>query len=156
MRSQRLVVIGVLLAATLPFTASSATEPERCSRQHARDLVRDFIQSYNRGGLQKLDRIFAKGRDFYSYRVFPERQPPFSEDRDQLIPYFSERHEVKDHFELVELDLHRKRVGIPRMWGFRFKIERTSEDLAPWGKGTLSGKGAAECQIALFNASWSP
>lgn len=156
MALSRLLLIGALVAATLAPVATSATEPERCPRSHARELVKQFIASYNNGDFKALDRVFAKGEDFYSYRVFPERQSPFSERRDQLIPYFRERHEVKDHFELVEFELYKERVGIPRMWGFRFTIERTSDDLAPWGNGTLSGKGAAECKIGLFNASWSP
>lgn len=156
MRTRTSVVLGLLLASTLSLSPISATEPERCSRQHVRELVKGFIDSYNRGAFRKLDRTFAKGREFYFYRLFPERPSPFSEQRDELIPYFRERHELNDQFKLIDFELDRKRAGSPRMWGFRFTIERTSNDLAPWGHGTLSGKGAAECRIAMWNGNWSP
>lgn len=152
----RTLLIGVLVAATLTPAATSATEPTRCSRSHVPGLVKRFVDSYNDGEFKKLDRMFAKGEDFYFYRLFPERHSPASDRRDELIPYFRARHEVNDHFHLVDLELDRERAGTPRMWGFRFTIERTSDDLAPWGSGTLTGKGAAECRIAMWNGSWSP
>ena len=151
----RVLLVGLLALGSFAVESSAGSE-KKCSRRHARQLVYDFIDSYNHGDLQRLDRIFAKEPDFAFYRLFPERQWPSSDDRDELIPYFRERHGHNDHLELIDFYMSKTRGGSPRAWGFTYTIERTSDDLLPWGDGTLSGKGAANCTILVWNASWSP
>ncbi len=156
MRIARFLVLLSMTTTSLLAPPASGAGEKRCSPAHVRKLVKQFIDSHNAGEFGKLDRLFAKGAEFHFYRMFPERPWPISDRRDDLISYFRQRHEHNDRFTLVELDLDKQRAGTPRMWGFRFTIERSSDDVAPWANGTFTGKGGAECTIAAWNGSWLP
>lgn len=155
------VLLALLLAAgsLLPVeaTAKDKDKDKWCSRRHARHVVFRFIDAYNEGKFRTLDRLFAEEPDFAFYRLAPEREWPSSEDRSELIAYFRERHELEDVLEITDFHMNKERgSGPPNIWGFGYEIERTSSDLMPWGDGTISGKGAVDCTIIAWNASWSP
>lgn len=146
----------VLLAVLGGTTEGLAREKTKwCSRAHARQLVHDFIDAYNEGNLGRLDAIIATEPDFGFFRVSPERDSRFAEDRSTLIPYFRERHDLDDQLELVDFRLNSKRGSSPsNIWGFGLKIRRTSDDILPWGNATFVGKGAADCTIVAWNIHW--
>ncbi len=158
MKALRTVLVLLLTASLVASLDASAANKEKwCSRRHARAVVHDFIDAYNKGDFRTLDRLFAKEPDFAFYRLFPERQGPASEDRAALISYFRDRHELGDVFDLTSFRMGKERGSSPsNIWGFNYQIRRTSSDLMPWGDGTISGKGAVDCTITAWNASWSP
>jgi hypothetical protein len=156
MKTRAFLISLVLIAALLPIGSVSSTHKAKwCSRAHARQLIVDFIDAYNEGQFRRLDRFFAEQPEFAWYRLFPERDQPFAEDRSTLIPYFRERHELGDRFELVTLRLNRERGSVPHnAWGFGFEVRRTSSDTLPWGDATFRGKGGADCRILSWNGGW--
>lgn len=116
-------------------------QPEaRCTRDFVAASVRSFIRAYNRGNLERLERMWAQEPDFEWYFVDDERESPEAENRRTLGTYFETRHRLNDHIRLRGL-----RVA-PRSedgsFGFGFKLFRRTDDPRERAEGLFHGKGA--------------
>ncbi len=103
MRKWALLAITALGVAIVPAPAA-AIEP-LCTPAEARAIVRDFIETYNRGDVDYLDRMWAQEPDFFWYfdSADPARRTPLlSEDRPTLPHYFTERVLLGDQLLRVE------------------------------------------------------
>lgn len=153
--------IALICAAALLGSVSavpSAAE-EGCTPSKSRRLFRQFVVAYNEGDIKRLNFIFPPEQDFAMYRVFPERTDPRAQDRSSLMAYFKERINHND-----ALEIRRFKAGSERSpdgsCGISFTLERTSDDLLPWGNGTFTGKGGVKPENSRYmwalNMSWSP
>ena len=140
-----LVVLGVVAAALPPAGLAGAALEPKCSRSEVRDLVRDFVDAYNRGDVDRLEQMWAQEPDFFWYFVQDDasRRGALSERRETLILYFVERSMYADHLRLRDLSIRWER-GWHGAWDIAFKVTRTSDD--PNAAGRYHGKGMATCQ----------
>lgn len=149
------LICAAALAGSVAVVPGSADEV--CRPRESRRLFRDFVAAYNRGDLSRLDFIFRTGRDFATYRVFPER--PMGQDRSNLMAYFQERIEYNDVLEIQGFKAGSERSP-DGSCGISFRLERESDDPWPWGSGTFSGKGGMRPEKSRYmwaiNMSWSP
>lgn len=139
----RMLVGSVLLVGTM--AVPSGAGPPACSRSEVRDLVRDFVDAYNRGDVAYLEQIWAQEPDFFWYfdAADPSRRAGLSEQRATLGPHFMRRNLVGDHIRLHRLSVAWER-GWHGAWDVTFELSRTSDDVA--AEGRHHGKGAATCQ----------
>lgn len=142
MRRGVLIAMTFLMAAVLPGP-SLASNPG-CSRAEVRALVHNFIELYNRGDVDSLDKIWAQEPDFFWYFVDTDRlrRGPLAEDRSTLPLYFTERSMYADQLHLRKLRVAWER-GWHGAWDISFRLDRASEE--PGTSGRYHGKGAATC-----------
>lgn len=141
------------LAMAPPAASGNVGDDDRCTKREARRIVEQFVTSYNRGEVQRLDRLFAKRR-FLFYMVNPSERPsPEAEDRGTLVEYFRERKSYEDRMVIESLNIGRN----PNYsgWGIAFVLRRSSTDPNPLGSGRFAGKGLVKCQkIRGWRMGW--
>lgn len=147
--------LAISVSLSLAIGAASPSHSSGCSIRDARRLIEGtFVDAYNNGRLAELDRLFARGDRFSSYRVQPiERVAGPDEDRSTLIDYFAERHSYRDEIQITDLDItkYRNRPG----YGFSLVLRRSSEQVMPFADGVFAGKGGmSSCEIATWNMGW--
>ena len=136
-----IAIIGVLT----PQSGNAQRPGENCNRQSVADLVKTFVRAYNNGDTDKLESLWAADPDFEWYSVSNERERDDPYDRQTLIPYFEERHELGDRLRLNTL---RVRAGDDRgMFGISYRLHRQSDQRA--GRGRYHGKASAKEIITL-------
>ncbi len=153
-RAVLLSVLIVVVAAPQPIGARGSEA--RCDRRLVRALVRDFIDAYNEGDIDRLDKMFPPQEEFGLYRAWPEREWPESDDRATLMNYFQKRHEYEDRLKIERLNLS-SRPSPDGSCGMSYVFGRVSDDPLPWGDGRFSGQGGvlpAKGQLFFINMSW--
>lgn len=112
-------------------------------------VVRDFVEAYNDGDLDRLDRLFSPEPDFEWYTVSRgAREEITAYDREALSPYFARRHRAGDQLKLLHLDVKEER-GWHGGFDFSFRLARSSDERR--ADGRYHGKGAADCTIFVWS-----
>lgn len=140
-----LIAASTLLVLALPASPTRAMEPP-CSRWEVRSLVHTFVDAYNRGDVEHIDKLWAQEPDFFWYFVesdMARRGEALSKDRTTLPVYFTQRSAYGDQIVIRELSVRWER-GWHAAWDFSFELVRRSDE--PGASGRYHGKGAAECQ----------
>jgi hypothetical protein len=139
------------VAFPLPEPQTHAAQPEPVcvtpTRAGVRSLVREFVDAYNAGDVERLDALVAKEDDFQWYFVQGERQRD-AHERTTLPAYFAQRHVMDDRLRLVELGVRRD-AGWHGGYDFAMRLRRWSQDDA--ARGMWHGKGAADCAIFVWS-----
>lgn len=110
-----------------------------CTRARAAKVVRAFIRAYNRGNLDRLERLWAQEPDFQWYFVDDEREAD-AENRASLGTYFAARHGLNDHIRLRRLRVAPR--GDDGSFGFGFELFRKTDDERRKAEGLFHGKGS--------------
>jgi len=135
-----------IVGALAPQSGGASSATQSCDRQSVEDLVRSFVRAYNRGDTEKLDSMWANEPDFEWYSVSPgERERDDAYDRESLIPYFEERHQLEDRLRLKTLH-----VGPPDergIFGISYRLHRQSNEED--GRGRYHGKASAKEVMTL-------
>jgi hypothetical protein len=128
-----------------PPKPPTVEQPTTCAGDEVQALAARFVASFNEGNLEELDRIFAQEPDFEWYVTGApgERvELQAASDRESLVPYFRERHEVGERLTMNSFRFNGNSRG-PRIYGnFEYTLTRSANDLVPTAFG---GKGAALC-----------
>jgi hypothetical protein len=133
---------STLLTVNRPGFVTGHERSERvCTRLEVRGVFFRFVDVFNRGDLQRLDRIFARAPDFqwYSTQAPGERFNESAKNRSSLIPYFAERHALGERLKVRSF---RWNGG----GNFEYGLVRSAHDLEPT---RYYGKGAAHCYANL-------
>ncbi len=107
-------------------------------------MVRRFIEAFNRGEGDVLDRLFAPEPDFewYSTEAPGERFREAAYDRSSLVDYFARRHARGERLRLRSFRFNGNTdAGIP-YGNFEYSLLRSADELGPT---RYHGKGAARC-----------
>lgn len=146
MRRIRSLVLALGLASSILPSGHASSLDQVCSRDSVATLVKAFVRAYNKGDMGQLDSMWANEPDFEWYSVSPgERERDEAYDRETLIPYFEERHQLEDRFRLKAL-----RVGPADARGhFRisYRLHRQSDEQD--GSGRYHGKASAKEVMTL-------
>ncbi|MGH2747165.1 MAG: hypothetical protein ACRDKB_04505 [Actinomycetota bacterium] len=111
-----------------------------CTRASTAARVRSFIRAYNRGNLERLERMWAQEPDFQWYVVDDERESRDAENRHTLGTYFNARHQLNDRIRLRRIRV--SPTSEDGSFGFGFKLFRTTDDSRKRAEGLFHGKGA--------------
>lgn len=136
---------GAALAAALVVLPSPATASRApCRASEARAIVRYFVEAFNRGDVDVLDRIWAQEPDFFWFFDNSDalQRSELSEERAALTSYFRRRALLGDQLHLRELSVRWQRSW-HGAWGVVFELHRVSDD--PGVSGRYHGKGAVTC-----------
>lgn len=149
------IAIVLLACLTALGPTSPGTADEVCTRTDVKRVVQRFIRAYNSGHFKTLNRVIAREPEFRWFRIMPlERDYPASDDRDSLIPYFKERHRLKDQLRLLSLKIGKERA---QSGGYYFspRYIRTSDDPNPLADAEFAGKGevTSKCEIFVWTVS---
>jgi hypothetical protein len=119
-------------------------EPVACAEDEVRALVDRFVGAFNAGELETLDAIFAQEPDFewYSTGAPGERLLPQAGDRESLVPYFRQRHELGERLLLRTFRFNGNTLQTRPYGNFVYTLTRSAGDLPPT---EYVGKGAARC-----------
>ncbi len=138
--------------------------PAGCSVTETAALVTGFLEAFNRGDVDELDRLFApagEGRSDFKWYSLGEgdrgsswqRQLAIYERR-ELMDYFRERHRHADTMRLVSLDIG---PGRGSEVGLSYVLIRQAGDIPADLGGPLRlarGKGQIDCARRQINV-WS-
>ncbi|HEX2240461.1 MAG TPA: nuclear transport factor 2 family protein [Actinomycetota bacterium] len=134
------LAIGMVGAFASP-SKSTSSAARSCDRQSVAALVRNFVNAYNKGDAERLDSMWASEPDFEWYSVSPdERERDDAYQRETLIPYFRERHQLGDRLRLKTL-----RVGPEDdqgNFGIGYRLHRRSQQQDATGR--YHGKASAK------------
>lgn len=123
-----------------PPNARTARSATVCVAAEVQRLVEDFIDAFNRGDHERLERLFATrdGFKWYSTEGPGARLRADAYDRATLISYFARRHEQR---EQLRLQLFRFQANSGGYGHFSYRLVRSVDGFAiPY-----RGKGAAIC-----------
>lgn len=143
-------LVASLFLTGLPAAADNQlghSDDASCSRTQTVKLVKRFVRAFNRGDVDRLDRLWAHEPDFQWYFVDDEREQSDAEDRLTLRLYFQERVLLNDHLRLQRLRIN------PNGTDFAFKLLRTTDDERDRAAGLFHGKGAARDSVPLPSLS---
>ncbi len=143
MRKWAIVAVTCLTVAAGATPASASKS--LCTVGEARAIVREFVDTYNRGDVDYLDRLWAQEPDFFWYFDSADpgrRSPMLSEDRTTLSHYFTERALLGDQLHLRKLSIEWERDW-HGAWGFSFVLHRATDQ--PEASGRYRGEGAMTC-----------
>jgi len=117
--------------------------PAGCSVSETAALVTGFLDAFNRGDTDAVDRLFApagEGReDFKWYSSDDGGRPQSVFARENLLDHFRERHRHAETMRLVSLDIgrgHRNDVGVG------YALIREADDIP---RGFARGKAQIDC-----------
>ena len=131
-------------------TEDSPALPPGCTAAQVARLIVDFLDAYNRGDQDQLAQSFSFGSSFKwysdSYRLNGRRQHVAAYTQQDLLAYFSSRHQQDEHLQLLMVD-----VAGPSWHGgvdIVYVLRRTADDIAfSAGQGIfVQGKGAIDCK----------
>jgi hypothetical protein len=150
----------ILTLAPLAWQTNSAlsgvesTNTAVCTQASVSQLVQAFVDNFNRGDIQPLDKLVAEPGQFAWYSTDSPGQRINDEayNRSSLMAYFTNRHNHHERLKLQEFRF----TGISGTGrgNFEFKLTRSSDDgLSSAGYG---GKGAADCsRVPNTLVAWS-
>jgi len=104
--------------------------------------VTRFVASFNAGNLEELDGIFAPEPDFEWYVTGAPGERLQMGDRESLVSYFRQRHELGERLTLRSLRFNGNTLGSRTYGNFEYTLSRSANDLPPTA---YAGKGAALC-----------
>lgn len=145
------VVTSATLFAAVSVDRLAAATPQResakpCKPAEVASLVVRFIDAFNAGNLERLDRVFARKPDFrwYSTDAPAQRFLSVAADRASLIRYFNSRHARGEHLQLRSLRVNGNTVAptLKPYGNFQYRLVRSAGDLPPTN---YQGKGALQC-----------
>jgi hypothetical protein len=174
-----LVVAALLAAAGTTSTprSHSATElvvtrdtlslPSGCSPREVGTLLLRFLDAFNAGNREALERVFAlgapRGSQVPLYSVTERRSGVTTPwryrvfyDRGALFSYFAERHARNERMALVEVQAAPSSRG--HAVGLVVKVRREADDLPTWLSRFAVVKGGIDCEqgaIDLWNMGQS-
>lgn len=129
--------------ADVVVTRNTLALPAGCSVTETAALVTGFLDAFNRGDADELDRLFApagEGReDFKWYASDDLGRRQAIRERGRLLDYFSDRRRHAETMRLVSLDVgrgHRDDVGIG------YALIREADDIP---RGFAHGKAQIDC-----------
>lgn len=129
--------------ADVVVTRDTLALPAGCSVTETAALITDFLDVFDRGDTDELDRLFApagEGReDFKWYSSDDGGRPQAVYVRGNLLDHFRDRHRHAETMRLVSLDIgrgHRNDVGIS------YALIREADDIP---RGFARGKGQIDC-----------
>lgn len=141
----RLTLSTGTLRSSVVFQAVRAPEePTLCTAAEVESVVERFVAAFNDGNATDLDAIFAREPEFewYSTGAPGERLDPIARDRPSLVPYFRDRHSVREQLALRSFTFNGNATGSRKYGNFVYDLERSAADLVPT---PYRGKGAALC-----------
>lgn len=135
---------SALAALAVAFAPPAHAIEAPCRPAEARAIVRGFVEAFNRGDIDYLDRMWAPEPDFFWFfdGADPTRRSELSEDRATLPLYFRQRALLGDQLHLRALGVRWQR-GWHAAWGVSFELHRISDQ--PGVTGLYHGKGAVTC-----------
>lgn len=141
-------LVASLFLTGLPAVGKDQARPPSasCSRSETARVIKRFVRAFNRGDVDRLDRLWAHEPDFQWYFVDDEREQD-AEDRLMLRLYFEERVLLNDRLQLRRLSVR------PNSLDFAFKLLRSTDDEREDASGLFHGKGAARESIPLPSPS---
>ena len=146
--------LATLLATALFGAAPTAAAGEACDEHGSRQLVQRFISAFNRGDVQQLDSVFARGMSWrwYSVATAPgKRIQRAAYNRSTLVKYFRTRHKKNERLALRSF----RYVGWVDGYGhFEYELTRRADDMRPRVARVYVGKGAVSCFAGKL-AVWS-
>lgn len=130
------------LVMMVPAPAGSMEAP--CRATEARAIVQGFVEAFNRGDVDYLDRTWAQEPDFFWLFDGADavQRSEVSEERAALPHYFRRRALLGDQLHLRDVRVGWQR-GWHAAWGVAFELHRTSDQ--PGVTGRYHGKGAVTC-----------
>jgi hypothetical protein len=155
---------GIMLLAVVfissPVTAATAGDlmvagaNPTCSVDAAHQFVEGFLNAFNRGDAQQLDRLVAGPEAFVWYSTDSPGQRIKDEayDRSTLLAYFARRHAQHERLEMRSFRFNG--TAPTGLGNFEFELRRSADDglaSVPYG-----GKGSLYCDRILTTlAVWS-
>ena len=135
----------------------TGTVPQGCDPKEVVHLITTFLDAFNRGDQQRLPEFFPDVADttqedtfhWYSVGGSPDTfNPGFqANSRDELLPYFAERHSHGESMTLLHIDYgaNQSQTGVPsdRAIGFTLDVLRSADDIPTHQAGV---KGAIDCR----------
>ena len=126
----------------------TGSPPTDCAPIKVADVVRAFLDRFNRGDQQALRQIFQRSV------IFSAQNPPpvgffLSSGQPALLDYFAQRHAHNETLELTALQIQYGDAS--REAGLAPRMDRRSDDLPP---SVVTAKGAIDCDdgaIILWN-----
>jgi hypothetical protein len=146
-------LVSLVAAALLPLSPASATG-ESCDERGSRELVTRFIAAFNRGDVQRLDRLFARGTwwRWYAVGTAPGKRIQASAyNRKTLVKYFRARQQKRERLELLSFQYNGRSNGYVH---FQYQLLRQASDMRTPTPRTYAGKGAMSCWAGRL-AVWS-
>ena len=151
-------VAGLAAAATKDAAATDAErEPAFCRAADVEHLVRDFVETFNRGDIRELGFLWVRIRfQWYAASVSAPGgriRSRVEYTRRGLLRYFAERHGKHERLELTDF----RYIGFSAAWGhFAFTLRRKADDLHGGRWAPYRGVGAVSCLKGPNGlASWS-
>jgi hypothetical protein len=137
--------LASLVAAAMFASAPTASAGEPCDERGTRELVARFITAFNRGDVNRLDRLFARGMwwRWYAVGTAPgKRIQKAAYNRTTLTKYFRTRHRQRERLQLLSFQY----VGRWDGYGhFQYELLRSAADMRAPQPRTYVGKGAMSC-----------
>jgi hypothetical protein len=156
-----LIVASCTLLVLLAGCQAGATStPSQCTPQGVRQVVDRFIDAFNRGDIAQLDGLVSSQQfAWYSTDAPGQRFNAAAYDRQNLMAYFTARHQHHEHLVLNSLDVT---YTDARGAGFWFRLTRSADDGLP--PTAYNGKGGVQCATvpmsltgwAMDPLPWSP
>jgi hypothetical protein len=143
-----------LLAAALLGSQPAAAQGAACNEVGGRQLVASFINAFNRGDVQRLDALFARGTwwRWYSVGNAPGRRIQTAADnRDTLVKYFRARHRQHERLTLRSFRPSGHALGFQN---FEYEVLRRADDMKSPKPKLYVGTGAVSCWTGKI-AVWS-
>jgi len=154
-----LIVVSACSASAAPIKVGGTTvtyigaPPTDCPPAEVAEVVRGFLDAFNRGDQQTLRQIFQRSV------IFSAQNPPpvgffLSSGQPSLLDYFSQRHAHGEALELTALQIQYGEGSSEA--GLAPTISRRSDDLPP---GVVTAKGAIDCNdhaIVVWNQGAAP
>lgn len=123
-------------------TSQSSSASGGCTTGEVHSLVTGFIEAFNTGDEQALQRLFAQaGQGFFWYSTDSpgQRFNQAADDRGSLMAYFAQRHAAHESLHLSSFKFN----GNSALMGeFEYTLTRTADDLPAT---PYDGKGSAMC-----------
>jgi hypothetical protein len=118
----------------------AGSPPAECSPTQVAQVVRTFLDAFNRGDQAALRGIFQRSV------LFTSQNPPpagffISGGQQQLLDYFARRHEQHETLDLMAL--HIQYTDGSAEAGLAPRINRRSDDIAA---GVITAKGTLDCK----------
>ena len=133
----------MLLAGCAPSPGAVSSVAETgpaCTESSTRQVVDSFIDAFNQGDIARLNQLLPDFL-FYATDAPGEFYSPEPRSRNDLIAYFTRRHQVHERLNLESFTFHPESTGTG---GFEFEVTRSADDgLAPTPYG---GKGTVFCR----------
>jgi hypothetical protein len=115
-----------------------------CTAASTRQVVESFVNNFNRGDIQQLDKIVAAtgyGFSWYSTDSPGQRINDEAYNRDTLMAYFMKRHDQHERLELQAF--HFIATSGNDRGNFEFELTRSADD--GLASAAYGGKGAVDC-----------